>query len=84
MSKSYKKTPIGAITTAKSEKKDKKIHHKALRREYNTALKNFDEDDESVFVDERLVSNPYTWAKDGKQYFGDCKDAEWYGKALRK
>lgn len=32
MSKSYKKTPISGCTTVKSEKKDKQLYNRKLRR----------------------------------------------------
>ena len=87
MSRSYKKTPIGGWTTAKSEKKDKTLANKKARRMYREVLDSFDiEVDESVFFDKREISNNYTWAKDGKGYFGESlKDGDTGSlKAMRK
>jgi hypothetical protein len=85
MSKSYKKNPFGGFTSSSSEKSDKKQFHKKYRRVFNKALREFDiEEQESIEIDENEVSNPFNWSKDGKQYFGNCKDKDWYSKELRK
>ena len=89
MSRSYKKTPIGEWTNAKSEKSDKKLAHKKARRVYKEALDTFDmETEESVYFDDREISNTCLWAKDGKGWFGNAiKDdmmSGWRCKAMRK
>lgn len=60
MSRSYRKTPIVGMTKKESEKKDKRLAHRARRnaeRSYGRP------------VNLREVSNVWAMAKDGKQYF---------------
>ena len=59
MSRSRKKTPVCGMTTAKSEKDDKKRWHRKARR----LRKQSDE----VILDKE-VSDVWSMAKDGKQY----------------
>ena len=65
MSRSRKKTNRGGVTTAPSEKDDKKLWHKIFRRKNKTALKKAD-NKETVFVIEKEVSDPWKMDKDGK------------------
>ena len=78
MSRSYKKTPIGSwVANASSEKKDKQMFHRKSRRLYKEALENFDmETEESVYFNPNEISNTYTWAKDGKGYFGNLEEED--------
>ena len=69
MSRSRKKNPISGITTSRSEKDEKRIINRALRRKTRTMLKEIDDPD----GDFHLPSNPdeymnvWTMSKDGKK-----------------
>jgi hypothetical protein len=58
MSRSRKKNPITGVTTAKSEKIDKKIYNKKMRRKKIS--------DERPPPHKREVSNKWLMSKDGK------------------
>jgi len=60
MSRSFRHTRIFAITTAHSEKKDKRFANRRFRR----AWKQGDE-----VTDLRQVSDEWTFSKDGKLYW---------------
>lgn len=64
MSRSRRHTPKMGITTAESEKEDKRRWHKAFRRASRMA-KNAGE-----FISSRLFDNAWTRSKDGKRYWG--------------
>lgn len=65
MSRSKRKTPVRGITTADSEKSDKILSHRKLRRAVRIAVT---QDDESI-PDEKGLSNCWAMAKDGKYRF---------------
>lgn len=77
MSRSKRKMPIMGFTTAQSEKADKAAWHRRDRRaaKLNIASEGQDYVDRS----HRENSNPWSMAKDGRQY---CPDAP--PKSLRK
>lgn len=66
MNRSRKKTPISGITTASSEKHDKRLANRKLRRRVNQtpAVR----PDAEVLPALREVSDPRTMAKDGKYW----------------
>jgi hypothetical protein len=68
MSRSYRKKPIRSITTAQSEKKDKKMWHRKLRRKCRSEIENGAE----VLPHFREISNVWDFQKDGK-----CYDPDW-------
>jgi hypothetical protein len=68
LSRSRKKTPITGITTARSEKQDKRLANRKLRRKTRQALRCRDLDVLPVL---REVSNVWCMDKDGKFWFGD-------------
>ncbi len=78
MSRSRKKTPIGGITTARSERQDKRLANRKVRRHVRVAL--VAHSDRDVLPDLRQISNVWTMAKDGKRYF----DQHRYPKEMRK
>ena len=78
MSRSYRKTPITGTTTAKSEKKDKRIANRRYRRKCDQALRN---EEEMPVLNE--VSNVWEFAKDGKSYYYDKTD-KYYKQIMRK
>ena len=66
MSRSRRKTPVLGITTAKSEKQDKRIANRKLRRLVNQRLAC---DAHGVMPALREVSNVWSMAKDGKHWY---------------
>jgi hypothetical protein len=66
MSRSRRRTPITGITTASSEKQDKRLANRKLRRVTNEMLRGSDLEDDLTLPDIREVSNVYSFAKDGK------------------
>ena len=70
MARSRRHTPIASITTAVSEKQDKRwanrIHRSAIRR----AIKRSADPDATVLPILREVSDEWAMAKDGRSWFG--------------
>ncbi|WP_339624219.1 hypothetical protein [uncultured Winogradskyella sp.] len=75
MSKSEKKTKIGGITTAKSEKENKQDANRKYRRIVKQRVKS----NESELPKVCEISNIWSFDKDGKKY-----DSEMTDKDLRK
>lgn len=67
MSHSKKRTKIIGTTTATSEKEDKKLANRKLRRKVKSKTKDLDENMPQL----REVSNVWAFAKDGKKYYHD-------------
>lgn len=78
MSRSRKKTAITGNTTARSEKKDKRLANRAMRRLVRSLLDS-GEDDTSI-PDRRAVRNVWSFDKDGKSRF----DADEHPRLMRK
>ena len=76
MSRSYKKHSIGGITNARSEKQDKRLANRALRRITKQQIKQGVETLPLL----REVSNIWAMDKDGKKYYDPLK----YPDILRK
>ena len=74
MSRSKKKHNIGGITTASSEKDDKKLWHRIFRRKNKIILKSADDITETLFVTENEVMTPWQMSKDGKKINTSDKD----------
>jgi len=72
MTRSRRKTPVCGITTAESEKADKALTHRLMRRKVAVALRE-DEDESTPPEANREALNPYSMAKDGKQRFDPAK-----------
>ena len=70
MGKSFKKTKKFGWTCSSSEKRDKIYHHHKMRRRIKNQIRK--EDFDSPFPIDNEVSNPDTWDKDGKQYWGQA------------
>jgi hypothetical protein len=68
MSRSFRKTAKFGVTTAPSEKEDKRLANRVLRRTVRVIL---DEETEDC-PDLREVSNVWSFAKDGKIYWSDA------------
>lgn len=64
MSRSKKKTPKTGITTAATEKDNKRKANRKFRHATKAQVKNGD----SQFIDIKEVSNVWSFDKDGKQY----------------
>jgi hypothetical protein len=67
MSRSKRKTPVVGITTAPSEKQDKRHANRMLRRRVKQQLN--DDHETDLLPLEREVSSIWTMDKDGKQRF---------------
>jgi len=78
MARSVKRTPVSGITTAKSEKYDKRMANRKLRRAVRQALHRAE--CVEVLPHRRELTDPWTMAKDGKMWF----DATRFPKLLRK
>lgn len=79
MSRSYRKNSISGITTAKSEKKDKQVCNKKLRRKIKQIMET-KEIDNWLFPIPNEVQNIWLMSKDGKAYF----DSKTFPEMLRK
>lgn len=79
MSRSYKKTPISGLTTAKSEKEDKRLANRLFRRASRNRIKS----NQEPFYKLREVCNIWDFAKDGRVYY-DKEAVKRYPKVLRK
>ena len=79
MSRSYKKTPISGLTTAKSEKEDKRLANRLFRRTSRNCIKS----NRDPFYKLREVCNIWDFAKDGRVYY-DKEAVKRYPKVLRK
>lgn len=78
MSKSRRKTPIFGIAGS-SEKKDKRVNNRKLRRKCKSILSNNPESDELLLPLMNEISDIWNMSKDGKFYF-DTDDKEYYRK----
>jgi hypothetical protein len=74
MSRSCRKTPIVGITTAASEKRDKQLANRRLRRVVKRVLR--DEPEAQVLPLKREVSDVWAMDKDGKCWFDAGRHAE--------
>lgn len=70
MSRSFKRTPICGITTAVSEKQDKRLANRKLRSKTRSMLNVAVKADSSgvLLPSIREVSNVWSFDKDGKQW----------------
>lgn len=80
MSNSYRKTPIGGFTTARSEKQDKRIANRRFRRKTRLAFKADREPPFSI----RQVCDIWGFAKDGKCWRGRSSAEPWFARFMRK
>lgn len=79
MSRSYKHTTISAITTAQSEKQDKRLANRRFRRISKHRVKI----DAEPLIDLNEISDPWDFQKDGKRYFFP-DEARLFPKLFRK
>lgn len=80
MSRSSRNNPAGGITTANSEKHDKRVANRRFRRKTRLAIRHEREPPASP----RQISNVWCWAKDGKRWFGYHPEEEWWQRFMRK
>lgn len=78
MSRSRKKLPFSGITTAVSEKEDKRRANRTERRLNRQIL--YATVDDTLLRNKREVGNPWLFAKDGKNRF----DPQAYPELVRK
>jgi len=78
MSRSFKRNPIIGYTTAESEKYDKRLANRSLRRKTRAVLATAGTGNPERVVESvgvlpllREVSNVYSFDKDGKQWLDD-------------
>jgi hypothetical protein len=83
MSRSFKKSPVSGWTTAMSEKKDKRLANRRLRKASGERIGRYMKNDLDALVMPMLreVSNVWGFSKDGKHY---VTDPAYVAKALRK
>jgi hypothetical protein len=72
MSRSRRKTPICGWTTCDSEKEDKSLANRRLRRIVGHAIKN----NREIYPELREVSDVWNFGKDGKQRLLDVDSKE--------
>jgi hypothetical protein len=78
MSRSRRKRPFSGITPAKSEKQEKRVANRRIRRVNKSLLAGTY--DETQLCRKREVSDVWCMSKDGKQRF----DPETYPELMRK
>jgi hypothetical protein len=78
MSRSKRKTPKAGITTAKSEKEDKRFNNRRERKKVRQILHCDPEVELLPHRDE--ISSIWSMAKDGKRYLGRNADPKWLRK----
>ena len=78
MSRSHRHNPVGGLTTARSEKEDKRIANRTLRAHVRTRFAMHG--DERPLPTLRDVSDRWSMAKDGKFRFDQLR----YPKSMRK
>ncbi|KGM35699.1 hypothetical protein [Inquilinus limosus] len=72
MSRSRRKSPFSAITTAASDKEDKAAEHRRERRQVRVAIK----DGAETLPDPRAFGDPWDAAKDGKRRFDPSREPQ--------
>jgi hypothetical protein len=78
MARSRKKTPVQGITTARSEKQDKRLYNRRFRRICKQAMRINPE--REVLPHLREYSDPWGMDKDGKVRFDAKRHPEWMRK----
>lgn len=74
MSRSRRRTPITGTCVCRSERRDKEAWHRRFRRITDAAIHH----EKEVMPHIRDVSNPWSFGKDGKTYWGeDRRGALW-------
>ncbi len=84
MSRSYRHSPFRGITTARSEKYDKREANQALRAASRSTLRRCSNYDDLLMPVMREVSNVWTFAKDGKMRMTKANYGQYFAKLMRK
>lgn len=71
MTRSKRKTAICGITAANSEKQDKALSHRKIRRAVKVQVK---ATEDSLMPLEKQLTNPWSMSKDGKCVFDPLSD----------
>lgn len=73
MARSWKQNQVSGNTMCESEKRDKQIANRKLRKYSKQTLEQMTADDFEDYVTPEIddVSDPWTFAKDGKHYMKD-------------
>jgi len=79
MARSRRHTPIASITTATSEKQDKRRANRIHRLAARSIVKRDTDPDATVLPIMREVSDEWSMAKDGRSWFG-----HYFPKLMRK
>ena len=72
MSRSRKKTKIFGNAGAPSEKQDKRLANRALRRASKITIESSSDFDSLIVPDAKDVYSPWDFAKDGKHYWAEA------------
>lgn len=83
MSRSFKSIPKGGHSCAESDKSDKQKANRKFRRIVKQYLDDINYLEEKSLPILQEVSNPWSFAKDGKTYY-HVKDTELLNKLMRK
>ena len=78
MSRSRRKTPVISVTTAETEKDDKRIANRRYRHAVKQRVKT--KPDIDILPDRDEYGDPWNWDKDGKQRFDADRHPEWLRK----
>ena len=76
MSRSYRKTPIFGIASARSEADDKRLWHKRWRSRQRDPLATIEPESEILPIHRNAVSSTWSMAKDGKLWFSPRRQQE--------
>lgn len=85
MSRSHRKRKFCGMTSAESEKKDKKTWHRKFRQWIKQKV-TIDDTFCPVAKDKHTICQVWSMSKDGKQYYGDLKKTfrKWASKSGRE
>ena len=77
MSRSKRKTPITGLTTARSEKREKRLYNRGMRRKTREKLRHID-DAEAIVLPENLneIMNVWSMSKDGRMRWDKAKQPQ--------
>lgn len=81
MSRSFKKNPITGMTCSESEKKDKEIANRKLRRKTKTMMVDIALNSDKILPKKKDTSDIWAFSKDGKVCW---KGSDYEKKARRK
>lgn len=80
MSRSFNKHPVMGMTTARSEKYDKRLANRRWRRGERLRIIAMRDPDQFVLFPQDSYSNVWSMDKDGRQRFSAIEHPEWLRK----